>query len=1595
MFDFLRLMKRVRFFWHARWPRFYGILLAVTLVAWLVRAYGWNYDQSRHFHPDERRIAEAVTQISFHPLQLDPNFFAYGAFPFYVTRAVMGLLGLWDRDFLGYGSAILTGRALSALWGAATVFLAGILGRRLYGEKAGLAAAGGLAVAVLHVQNAHFAVNDVALTFLVLASLDAMVRIVQNGRWTDYAGAGVCVGLSLATKFSAMPLMLPLAFAIGYRAWKDPALARPYLLGVLAGGCVLLAVVAGAPYYFLDFPSFWSSISEQGNMVRNAGALPYTNQYIGTIKYAYPVKELVLWGLGPALGIAALAGVGMRLWFCLRERRWPEAVVWLWFAPYFLITGSFDIKFPRYLLPLYPLLALGAGWLLVAGWESGGRWRRRGVALVVVSSVLYVLAFMAIYSRPHSVVTASRWFFEHVPAGSKVLTQDWDEGFPFHLEGTRPKAYQTKTFGYYEPDSDEKMARLAEELAGSDYVVFQTKRLYGAITQASEKFPRTAAFFYQFFAGDLGYTLIQDVASQPGLFGVELPTELADESFSVYDHPKVLIFQNTGRLRAQEIEAKLSAPDPGKKMSRSQLLMVEAGEKMREAGGMPAGGSAWISVLWVVLFVEALGLALYRAAGTLFPTEVSYALCRVLGLLIWGWLCWILVHVAGMPFHAESLRLGFVLLVVALLCARRAPWPSRTEWMGPAALAWSVFGFFLMIRWYRPEIYWGEKPMDLAFLHVFYRCEHLPPPEPWFAGSYLHYTAWGHYLTAAIGKALGIAPGVMYNLGIALAAGGAASSIFAAGTLVGGSRKTGFISVAVALFFGNLAGVLMGCRLQRIDFDYFWATSRVVRHTVNEYPFWSFVFADLHSHLLVMPFTLLTVALLFLWWQWRKKSDGAPWASSGAARMLLTGLALGAVMATNGWSMPVYWSLTGLVLLMVWWHKVRNVGIAAGALCFLREFVVPLAVIVGSAYAFFFPFWSYFKPTAATWGWEVGPYARMDDFLWIHGFFVLVVVPYLLFLGWRRGIGKGKAKPWQRLILFLTVLLWWGTGVDWPGIWRGELLPAVSCRAFAAMTALVAACGLIDRKIEEKHRGPLLLITLSFAMLAGCEVVYVWDRMNTLFKFYLEAWMLLSLAVAAVLGSEMVLRRGGAMGTAWRMLLGGGAAVALWTSFSGLAGYLTMKRVNGPSWTLDGTAYMRVHAPEEKAAIDWINRTIQGIPVLCEAWGSSYQEFSRISMHTGLPIILGWDYHVTQRGQTSSAVARRKQDIRDIYTSAEEAQVREILDRYHVALVYSGKLEGDNYGSGHRERFGKWPSLNLLYENPEVKIYAVRDHFNGLLPVLTVQEVKGGADAPTVAEAAPPGVLNQPRGIASDKAGNVYVCDFGHHRIQKFGPDLKPIGQVGSEGGRLGQFNQPCGIALGPEGSVYVADTWNGRVQILNQDLVPQRQGPAGFYGNRGIAVDHAGKVYVADSGNNRIMRYLPNGTKDLEFGGPGEESGKFREPTDVAVDLQNLIYVADNGNGRVQIFNPAGSPLRSFEVAGWRSEVFSEPKLAVDRKGFLWVTVPLEKEIRCYTGTGAWVKTVKAEGRWSVPMGFAFSPDQTSFVVTDLDNRLVRVPKP
>ena len=156
------------------------------------------------------------------------------------------------------------------------------------------------------------------------------------------------------------------------------------------------------------------------------------------------------------------------------------------------------------------------------------------------------------------------------------------------------------------------------------------------------------------------------------------------------------------------------------------------------------------------------------------------------------------------------------------------------------------------------------------------------------------------------------------------------------------------------------------------------------------------------------------------------------------------------------------------------------------------------------------------------------------------------------------------------------------------------------------------------------------------------------------------------------------------------------------------------------SLTLDGSAYMRTSVYQDEGrpitldwdrqALDWLRQNVHGMPTIVEANTPLYRWGARVSIYTGLPTVIGWDWHQKQQrsvlpGQT---IDRRIEDVRTIYTSTDPSQTMRLLDQYRVQYIYVGPLERIYYAGNGLDKFDQPNNLwNLVYQNEQVKVYQV------------------------------------------------------------------------------------------------------------------------------------------------------------------------------------------------------------------------------------------------------------------------------------------------
>jgi MFS family permease len=573
---------------------------------------------------------------------LNPHFFAYGSFPLYLLAIVGNLLTRFWPALGTFANLTLVGRVLNASFDSGTIFLTGCLGLRLAEDHTtdrrrawtlALLAAALVAFTPFQLQLAHFYAVDTMLLFFVTLTLLACVALVDTDiplRWSLLAGLGY--GIALATKFSAAPLVVPLFVACALR-WRRRGLFSAqgsFFFALITAGLVFLITM---PYALLDLANFRQQVAEQGDLARGLLDLPYVRQFAGTIPYLYEGQNMLLWGMGLTLGLAAIAGFVWLLWRVGRESLARRAnpreagsatildnversdieqwlVVLAWVVTYSLIVGSFYVKFMRYMLPVYPFFTLIAAALLVTclyrvgtidqGSRLESQFQQRlfvtipafaAIVLVLAGTAFQGLALLNIYSEPNTRIQASIWMYSHLKPGSVLTYEQWDDPLPVPVGNNNPASFvqatyvdatgQTQTgLDLYGDDTLQKAQQLANILPTVDVITMATDRLDKSIPRLPARYPLTIHYYKLLFSGQLGFHLAAQFENHPNLLGLTLNDSNADESYSVFDHPTVRIFVRdnpypyTPAQLYQKLLAGVQLPSPGTALSVVQHPLI-------------------------------------------------------------------------------------------------------------------------------------------------------------------------------------------------------------------------------------------------------------------------------------------------------------------------------------------------------------------------------------------------------------------------------------------------------------------------------------------------------------------------------------------------------------------------------------------------------------------------------------------------------------------------------------------------------------------------------------------------------------------------------------------------------------------------------------------------------------------------------------------------------------------------------------------------------------------------------------------------------------------------------------------------------------
>ncbi len=1004
-----------------------------------------------------------------------------------------------------------------------------------------------------------------------------------------------------------------------------------------------------------------------------------------------------------------------------------------------------------------------------------------------------------------------------------TVESTWDDALPVNLYGYNTFGFQDGLYGnnlnleLYWEDNETKLDRLTNILDRADAIFISSSRQWGSIPRITERYPLTTEYYRALigcpsieqiewcysvaepgrFAGELGFELAAVFQNDPSIGNFRINDQFSEEAFTVYDHPKVLIFRKSADYDAKAVQAILGAvntEDAVHKTPRQagdingNLLLTPAEVERQTAGGtwselFPADSLLnqhhWLAVVVWYLVITVLGLVTYPLARFFLKglPDKGYAFSRLIGLLLLAYLTW-LAGSAGITFNRTTISIVFFLLLLisagAVYLQRKTIWVDiRKNWKSIVIVEVLVLLFFLLdlfIRIGNPDLWhpWkgGEKPMDLSYFTAVLKSSTFPPYDPWYAGGYINYYYYGYVIVGVPVTWLGIEPAIAYNLvlptlfaltGIGafsigwnlfakreggmelpgldgrsriekrgLLAGVAASlAVLVAGNLgtvrmmwqglqrlgsPGGLIEEARFFESFKWFFSGLGKFVSGSKLQYGYGEWYWNPSRAIPgDVITEFPFFTFTYADLHAHMIALPVTILALGwALSVLFRSRESTEAGSlrqWAAF-IGTVLFGAFIVSTLRPTNTWDFPTYLLFAAIVL---FYSTYRKFPPPAGFLPRLPQWTrctlfsaIPVILLMLGSMIFYLPFTEKFGQAYGSISAWKDSRSPLGAYLVHWGWQFFLIVSWFIWetrewLASTPASAIKKIKPYLPYIqvvtllfvLVLVLLTALGIHIGWLvgilGVWAAILIFRPAQKDTKRLVLFMIGTGLV-----------LTLFVELFALEGDI------GRMNTVFKFYYQAWTLINLSAAAALLwliPVVSTRWRSGVSNAWQavliLLLAGAFMYPLTASADKIRDRMSTATPAG----LDGDAYMMtsyyndmgvdMDLNQDYQAIQWMRENVEGSPVIVEANTVEYRWGNRFTINTGLPGVLGWNWHQRQqRGFLSyNGIANRLSQIPNFYLTTDIEEAIAFLEKYDVRYVILGQLERLYYSGPGLDKF--------------------------------------------------------------------------------------------------------------------------------------------------------------------------------------------------------------------------------------------------------------------------------------------------------------------
>jgi len=541
-------------------------LSIVILIGGFLRFYKLDWGEGYFFHPDERNITSVSVSIT---PPLDAAFFTKGTFAYgnlipYLAYMVNFFVNLITPDayiISNFSSVTLLLRMISATFSVLTIIISYLIGKKFWHKRVGYLAASITTFSPGLIQSAHFGTFEATLVFLYLLVFYFSASLITEGRVRNFFFSILSLGLASAIKINSLILLPPLLFALFLSKKLRYGFKEKIIIGSVGFAAMALMTILFSPYYLTS--DFRRMVNYEQQLVRGETDVFYTRQFFNTKPILFQLTKITPFITNHLVTIFFPVLFFYLIYNFLKKiiknrffSRTLQVDIFLiiFVSALFVPHALLFTKWTRYMIPTIPFLIL----LVMVGFERFVyRWRTAIYTSLILTSVVWTSAFMSVYLNRDTRLAASEWIYQNIADNSYLLSETgnvFDIPIP-PKEKVVKKKFTVKNFDFYNLEKNNVLFNeLIIDLERADYILIPSRRIFGGMGSFPDKHPLVVRYYQLLFSEKLGFKEIKRFTSYPRLLSFEFPDEIAEETWSVFDHPVVRIYKKVSPMNTFEYE---------------------------------------------------------------------------------------------------------------------------------------------------------------------------------------------------------------------------------------------------------------------------------------------------------------------------------------------------------------------------------------------------------------------------------------------------------------------------------------------------------------------------------------------------------------------------------------------------------------------------------------------------------------------------------------------------------------------------------------------------------------------------------------------------------------------------------------------------------------------------------------------------------------------------------------------------------------------------------------------------------------------------------------------------------------------------------